>query len=560
MSSVAVNDPWRAVEAEVERAAQDDALSPDARLAKLRLYRDDLNDLLGRVDTYVGDLELIREGRDSVYREMVQEAREDASLRESLLERGMATPEELDAQGYLTHDDLDKLAEEHLLEAWLYERRFAGIEEAFPGGNAIERAWDEMRHPRGGHGRFRDVLGRNVVARSRKGGKLPTPPEPKAPRPPRAARAAERAAPEAPRPRGAASPALGQEQPEELERSAPEHVVRDLAWAREHGLNEWPKPGEKAQELLGDNKDTQVKYRAQVPAKGQATIYKPKRSQMHDKIIDTLLRERKPVPRVKNGEPVLDENGNQIIDMEPDENGAYLTPPQGQPVTLFMGGGTASGKSTALGMDDAKQVVPDTAVHIDPDEIKSMIPEYEEMVKAGDKYAASGVHEESSDIAKRLLDTAREKGLNIVLDGTGDSGPADGDHPAKFAAKVEEAIAHGYEARMFYVNAPADEAVIRSVIRAQKSGRWVPEPEVRDQHQRVSARFLDSVRPLIDSGKISHVQMWDTSGPPGEDPVKFAEGVGDSFQVLVEDLYNSFAQKAQAEGVGDNRPKEKERP
>lgn len=52
-------DPWRAVRADVESAAQDNTVSVGARVARLRLFRDDLNDLLGRIDSYLGDLALI---------------------------------------------------------------------------------------------------------------------------------------------------------------------------------------------------------------------------------------------------------------------------------------------------------------------------------------------------------------------------------------------------------------------------------------------------------------------------------------------------------------------
>lgn len=168
--SVVARDPWRAVKDEIEFTAQDNFLSVDARIAKLRFFRDDLNDLLGRVDSYTGDLELVREGRDPAFREAVLEAREDADLRRVLLDRGLATPEELDVLGYLAHDDLDKLDEEGLLELWLAE------------AGGIVAPWEELKHPRGGHGKFRDVLGRTVAPKGRHGRAIPVPaaPVPKA--------------------------------------------------------------------------------------------------------------------------------------------------------------------------------------------------------------------------------------------------------------------------------------------------------------------------------------------------------------------------------------------
>ena len=51
--------------------------------------------------------------------------------------------------------------------------------------------------------------------------------------------------------------------------------------------------------------------------------------------------------------------------------------PQDHPVATFFGGGPAAGKSTAL-----KSTHPDSA-HIDPDEIKAQLPEYQQMLDAG---------------------------------------------------------------------------------------------------------------------------------------------------------------------------------
>ena len=105
---------------------------------------------------------------------------------------------------------------------------------------------------------------------------------------------------------------------------------------------------------------------------------------------------------------------------------------------------------------------------INPDEMKDRLPEYREMIEGGEKFAASGVHEESSDLGKRLQKDAMDLGLNVVVDGTGDS------KPGKFTGKMVDMDKSGYEVNALYVTIPTDEAVVRATTRAMKSGRWVP--------------------------------------------------------------------------------------
>ena len=804
-------DPWSGVKQEIERAAQDDTLSADARIAKLRVYRDDLNDWLGRIDSYVGDLELVREGREPAYREQVLEMREDASMRALLLERGLATPEELDGLGMLSHEDIEKLEEEGLLDEWIAGR----LEEAFgadPVGSFLHHAWEEIKHPRGQGGRFRDVLGRHVAPKGRRGAKMPVPKPPRPVRPPRPPAPSRVPRPDEKEVPGRAAVERGDvvvtSDPEEAVRAlaAGKHVelqqheqvstmldklnayVKEMAekgedapnldlcrvtvkgtslfcvegkgipraqmpqllgkptpgtkademprnskgevdltphfiahlvdkgvkiertrmlvshmkatqnelngvkvagifnflngggkiesepylvgregyvvdghhrWAAEIGLDftdnhpdwetavdkidmpilellkesnafalewgipqagfsqgvpkaakeaaqmmlwkqglgfefddeeralaeavlheqgidgfesereireafgsyieglhprsrlgqwiekfkrvappkrhtvsAWPEKGMKAREVLGAFDSTHDKHTVVV---GGAHVYTPERQQLHDEIIDTLLRQRKAVPVLnEDGSPKLDYRGVPKVEMYPDPDGEPLQP-AGEKRVLFVAGGTASGKSSALALEENADVMPENAVNIDPDEIKAMLPEYVQMVLARDKYAAVGVHLESGDIAKRLLDEAQIRGLNITRDGTGDS------PEPKFAKEISKMAAAGYAPHLFYVNAPTEVAVERAAERARETGRHVPESQIREIHKNVSARFVEDIRPLIEDGTISKLSMYQTEG----DPVLFAEGVGGSFRVTSQALYDTFVLKAQ---------------
>jgi hypothetical protein len=71
--------------------------------------------------------------------------------------------------------------------------------------------------------------------------------------------------------------------------------------------------------------------------------------------------------------------------------------PQEHSVATFFGGGPTAGKSTAL-----KATLEDTA-HIDSDEIKARLPEYQQMLDAKDPRAAAFVHEESSALGKQAV-------------------------------------------------------------------------------------------------------------------------------------------------------------
>jgi predicted ABC-type ATPase len=302
-----------------------------------------------------------------------------------------------------------------------------------------------------------------------------------------------------------------------------EEIAADLETARRIGLSDWPPVSALARHLFDGEKDSFDRYVRVLP-NGKEVVIDPARQEMHDKLIDTLLRRRKPVT-----------NARGEIEYVPDENGEELKPhPDGKRV-LFMGGGTASGKSTALAMQGNEDVQPPDSVMIDADELKGLLEEYQRMVGEGDRYAASALHEESSYLAKRLRNEAAEKGLNMIVDGTANSSIK------KFEEKLTQAKNEGYKVSMFYVNAPTDVAVIRATKRAQESGRWVPEPEIRKVHSGVSHVFANQVRDLAERGFFDDIRGFDTFGKP---PTKmFHLDENGKFTVLDETKYGAFVDK-----------------
>lgn len=149
-------------------------LAPGERLAMLRSLRERINTLLGEADTYIGDVELLREAEFLTIAEAVLKVRQNATIRADLIARGMATPEDLDAAGYLSHEDLDHLREEGRLiesveailafadeqtrlEEGIFDTFKAKVQSTFGVGDLIH--FDPDKHPRDRNGKFRKTLG-----------------------------------------------------------------------------------------------------------------------------------------------------------------------------------------------------------------------------------------------------------------------------------------------------------------------------------------------------------------------------------------------------------------
>jgi len=200
--------------------------------------------------------------------------------------------------------------------------------------------------------------------------------------------------------------------------------------------------------------------------------------------------------------------------------------PQEHPVATFFGGGPASGKSTAL-----KATRPDTA-HIDPDDIKAQLPEYQQMTDAKDPRAAAYVHEESSLVARQAAGEAQRRRLNYTLDGTGDS------DIAKMAGKVNDARKRGYMTEGKYVTVGTGEAVKRAKARAAATGRHVPETFIRETHAAVSDTYAKAAK----MGLFDKTELWDNNGP---NPALVAsKEPGGAFTVADDAAWRAFLAKS----------------
>ena len=173
---------------------------------------------------------------------------------------------------------------------------------------------------------------------------------------------------------------------------------------------------------------------------------------------------------------------------------------EGEREFLFLGGGTASGKSTAVNTGQVK--LPPDAVKVDVDEVKmNYLPEMKRALVdgAGDQ-AAKFVHEESSDVGKMITNDARAMGANVVMDGVGDN------RYEKLAGKVKQARDAGYRVTAKYMTCSIEKAKEKAAHREKTQGRVVEDETLVSLHAGVS-RVLPRA---IDEKLFDDVELWDT--------------------------------------------------
>lgn len=197
---------------------------------------------------------------------------------------------------------------------------------------------------------------------------------------------------------------------------------------------------------------------------------------------------------------------------------------EAKPIAILTGGGTASGKSTMVrgAINPALERAQKKAVRIDSDEIKEAMPDYHQAKKDNVKTAAARVHEESSDIAKKILSKAIDNKQNLIFDGTMSN-------PQKYVKMVDRLKNAGYEVQAHVADVSIGEAMKRSNARALKTGREVPKEILVGTHQGVP----HTVRAIRD--KVDKLSVYDTTG----DPTPFVTEKG----VVHKERYRQFMKK-----------------
>ena len=177
---------------------------------------------------------------------------------------------------------------------------------------------------------------------------------------------------------------------------------------------------------------------------------------------------------------------------------------KGRQAYLFIGN-PGSGKSTL-----AERLATEThSLVVDSDPIKKLLPEY------GNGEGAGAVHDESSDIADKVLGRARAEGLNIVH-------PILGRNIEKVRGLRDELQADGYDVHLVHVDLPIEKAAGRVVTRFQEGGPFVDPAFVTNEIKGSAKANYDT---LESEGGFKSYAEFSNDVPRGADP-RFVGGRG----------------------------------
>ena len=147
----AVLSPTRTLRTFIDAAADDS--SPAApRIRELRLLREELVSLEGEVDRALNAIESQDDSLPAHTRRDLLLLRENADLREELVVRELATPDELDQIGMVSHETIDRCLEMGVIEEAI--RRFLGGGSIGAGLSGLAARTFEAKHPRGRAGKW----------------------------------------------------------------------------------------------------------------------------------------------------------------------------------------------------------------------------------------------------------------------------------------------------------------------------------------------------------------------------------------------------------------------
>lgn len=179
-----------------------------------------------------------------------------------------------------------------------------------------------------------------------------------------------------------------------------------------------------------------------------------------------------------------------------------VTPVTGRkPIAYVVAGGSGAGKRTLLKSLQEGGVIPKKgALRINPDEIKTELDEFKELVAMKEGRAAQVVHRESVEIADAAYGKGLAENVDMVIDRVLGK-------PEKAMAMIDSLKKAGYDVRMFGVAIDPSEAARRSIIRGKKKGRFVPIGEMVTGHRGFATGFdryadaVDEVRLFDNTGK-----------------------------------------------------------
>lgn len=528
--------PTAAIRGLIDDTAADPELSVEAKSRALTLLREELSVLVGACDREIQGARKLAEAEHLVQTEAQMHLRENADIREEMIQRGLATPQQMDAAGYRSHEQLDVDLAERL-----------GLEEALV--SSLRRKWAELKHPRGRGGRFREVPGSGMLGTQTKGGKVK-----------RVLEDTQTGAKipvfhgQPGRPPGGGPDAYEQRRVAQEKRTA--SVVEERskgAVGRGDPTNVLGRISQASLlaylNLTKTRPSTTDLHSSEDPKTGKR-IWDADRAEVHQRIATAILNKRGP-------------DGKVCYDCEQIPGHAA-----GDREVVFMGGGYAAGKGSV--QDSLVLTGPGGSLHgarpptfdenwnmtdpgdknstflaLDPDEIKGELEEFQQAA-LDDPEANLLVYEEAWHISQLVQRMAQARGVDVLVDGISNTSP---DEVAK---RMESFTGAGYKPPKFhYVSVPTDVAVERAMKRAREATkmsdkRYIPEQVMRAVHRDVSAtvtalmhdpRFKDATVSVYNteergnprlaaqkmSGKIGEevtdAELWDTFKAKGLESV-----------------------------------------
>ena len=196
---------------------------------------------------------------------------------------------------------------------------------------------------------------------------------------------------------------------------------------------------------------------------------------------------------------------------------------------FMLGGAPANGKSSFMESGIIKY--PDTALKIDPDKIKELLPEYNYLVDQNNPEAAAIVHEESSYISKTLRKIAIEEGIDLILDGVAN------DSFEKRKDDLEALKINGHKIRIDYVTLETELSLKLAEIRFAETGRLVPETFIRETNR----NFAKLIPQIIENQLFEELYLWDTNIKA--QPRLILSQKNGKLQIESKALYDNFKKK-----------------
>jgi len=241
-------------------------------------------------------------------------------------------------------------------------------------------------------------------------------------------------------------------------------------------------------------------------------------------------------------DPAIDRAMHGVYEKHEDgvAGGGMVPESQGPLTVTAMGGGGAAGKSSALDKG-AIEGVPDKdhAVWSNADWNKEKdLPEYKAMTDKGEKEAAALMHEESSDLAAKVVHEALTNNRDTVVDAVMDSSMA------KLTDKVQGWRNDGAQVvNAHYLTVPIPQAVAAAQARAEKTGREVPLGHLTSAHASVNGMLHD----VLHSNTFDNMTIHDNTG---YNPVLVASRTNGQVTIHRPDLYENMQRRADPSYTG----------